>query len=65
MGEDSTAPYEIALHTKDISVGLHEIKASIISEGMEDVVTVEKEPKGKGDSGGDKCSPGQHKKGLC
>lgn len=68
IGEDSTAPYSLGLHTKDISVGFHEIKASILAENLEDIVTVEKEPKGGGSDGGDSggnCPPAKEAKGKC
>jgi len=61
LGKDSTSPYDISYHTKYMSVGLHEIKASVISENLNDIVIVEKEAKGGGggDSGGDSCPPGK------
>jgi len=69
-GQDSSSPFEFGLHTKDISDGTHEIRAFLISEGLDDIITVEKEPKGgggtgDGGSGGGSCNPGQQKKGLC
>lgn len=68
--EDSTAPYQTSLHTKDFSVGFHEIMTSVVSEELVDMVTVEKKAKGGGGSddggnGGGNCNPGQHKKGKC
>lgn len=65
---DSNAPYQVSLHTKDLSVGLHLITAMVISEGLESSVTVEKAPKGGGGDdggGGGSCNPGQQRKGLC
>ena len=68
--EDSTSPYQASLHTKDISVGFHEIITSVVSEELVDMVTVEKKAKGGGGSGdggngGGNCNPGQQKKGKC
>ncbi len=66
--EDSTSPYQTSLHTKDISVGFHEIMTSVNSEELVDMVTVEKKAKGGGgsnDGGGGSCNPGKERKGLC
>ena len=66
--DDSTSPYQTSLHTKNISVGFHEIMTSVNSEELVDMVTVEKKAKGGGgsdDGGGGSCNPGKEKKGLC
>jgi hypothetical protein len=65
--EDSTSPYQASLHTKDLSVGFHEIMTSVNSEELVDMVTVEKKAKGGGgsDDGGGSCNPGKERKGLC
>jgi hypothetical protein len=65
LGEDSTSPYDISYHTKDMAVGFHEIKTSVISEGLENIVTVEKKPKGGDGNNDGSCNPGQQRKGLC
>ena len=73
QGEDSSAPYELGMHTKNWQAGFYEIMVSVYTDDlaeMTDVANVEKEPKGgggsdDGGSGGGKCNPGQHRKGLC
>lgn len=63
--EDATSPYQASLHTKDLSVGFHEIMTSVVSEELVDMVTVEKKAKGGGSDGGGSCNPGKERKGLC
>ena len=71
--EDSTSPYQTSLHTKDFSVGFHEIMTSVASEGLVDMVNIEKKAKGGGGSddggsdggGSGNCPPAKEAKGKC
>ena len=62
--DDDGAPYEVSLHTKNISEGYYIIKAEIVSQFLDHSITIQKEGKGGGDSGGG-CNPGKERKGLC
>ena len=65
LDEDSSAPYEISIHTKNLTVGTHQLMASVNSAGLNDAITIEKESKGGSkDNGSNTCKPNQKKPGC-